>query len=216
MDYALLRNSLLFKNMDDSEIKNCLRMFKACERSFGKDEIIMTAGEPADYLGLVISGNVIIERNDLWGNRTEIKRVDTLRLIADAFAIGHETMLFDVRAENDCRILLLQTGDLNALAKQHAKWTVKFITNLLQIISIDNMELSVEAFHTSPKIMRERILSYLNTVALRKHKREFDIPLNRQQMADYLHVDRSALSGELSRMQKEGLIKYRMNHFILL
>ena len=217
MDYALLRNSLLFKNMEENEIRSCLRVFKARELDCQKNDLILAAGDNTNSLGLVLSGSVVIERNDLWGNRIEICKVRKLRLFADTYAVlNNETLLFDVRAESSCRVLLLQIGDINTLARLREKWTVKFVCNLLMISSLDNLELSAELFHTKPKTMRGRILSYLNTVALRTHKREFDIPYNRQQMADYLNVERSALSGELSRMQKDGIIKYRKNHFILL
>ena len=205
MDYALLRNSLLFKNMEENEIRSCLRVFKARELDCQKNDLILAAGDNTNSLGLVLSGSVIIERNDLWGNRIEICEVGKLRLFADTYAVlNNETLLFDVRAES------------STLARLREKWTVKFVCNLLMISSLDNLELSAELFHTKSKTMRGRILSYLNTVALRTHKREFDIPYNRQQMADYLNVERSALSGELSRMQKDGIIKYRKNHFILL
>jgi CRP-like cAMP-binding protein len=94
-------------------------------------------------------------------------------------------------------------------------WRRRIIANLLTISAQKNRTLSSRIFHTSSKSVRGRILSYLNTVSIQRGSREFDIPFDRQQLADYLNVDRTALSKELGRMQKEGLIRFRKNHFVI-
>ncbi len=93
---------------------------------------------------------------------------------------------------------------------------MKFVTNLLSISAHKNLILSERGFHTAPKTIRGRVMSYLNSVSLQKRSREFDIPFDRQQLADYLNLDRSALSKELGKMQRDGLISARKNHFIIL
>ena len=94
-------------------------------------------------------------------------------------------------------------------------WTMKLITNLLLISSYKNLLLSGRSFHTSPKTIRGRVMAYLTSVSLQKHSREFDIPFDRQQLADYLNLERSALSKELGKMQKEGILTTRKNHFTI-
>ena len=93
---------------------------------------------------------------------------------------------------------------------------MKVIANLLRISAHKNLTLSGRSFHTAPKTIRGRVMSYLNSVSLQKHSRVFDLPFDRQQMADYLNVERSALSKELGKMEREGLIECRKNHFTIL
>ena len=90
------------------------------------------------------------------------------------------------------------------------------MANLLTISARKNLALSGRSFHTAPKTIRGRVLSYLNTVSLQKHSNEFDIPFDRQHLADYLNLERSALSKELGKMQRDGLILVRKNHFVIL
>ena len=94
-------------------------------------------------------------------------------------------------------------------------WCIKLVSNLLMISVQKNLHLSNRSFHTSPKTIRGRVMAYLNSVSLRKGNREFDIPFDRQQLADYLNLDRSALSKELGKMRKEGIIQTHKNHFAL-
>ena len=100
-------------------------------------------------------------------------------------------------------------------ATDQSVWMMKFLRNLLNVSAHKNLTLSGRSFHTAPKTIRGRVMSYLNAVSLRKHTSEFDIPFDRQQLSDYLNLDRSALSKELGKMQREGLITVRKNHFIL-
>ena len=90
------------------------------------------------------------------------------------------------------------------------------MSNLLTISAHKNLHLSGRSFHTSPKSIRGRVMSYLNSVSIQTGKREFDIPFDRQQLADYLNVERTALSKELGKMQKDGYFTVRKNHFLIL
>ena len=121
-------------------------------------------------------------------------------------------MLVDAVANDTCRILFL---DIRGLLKTNALegWQGKLIRNLLIISAQKNYHLSGRSFHTAPKSIRGRVMAYLNTVALQKKKTSFEIPFDRQQLADYLNVERSALSKELGKMQRDGIIKTRKNHF---
>ncbi len=125
-------------------------------------------------------------------------------------------MLVDVTASEDCRILFLRSGRIQSLKSSLEPWALKYITNLLMISMHKNLILSGRSFHTAPKTIRGRVMAYLNSVSLQMHSREFDIPFDRQQLADYLNLERSALSKELGKMQKDGLVSCRKNHFIIL
>ena len=124
-------------------------------------------------------------------------------------------MLVDVTANEDCRILFLRIGSLSQLMSARNTWTQKLVTNLLTISAHKTLTLSGRSFHTSPKTIRGRVMAYLNSVSLQKGANEFDIPFDRQQLADYLNLERTALSKELGKMQKDKIISVNRNHFII-
>ncbi len=167
-------------------------------------------------MGLVLEGSVTIESNDAWGNRTIISHVVKNQVFAETYALlENEPMLVDVTASENCRILFLRSGRIQSLKSNPNPWALRFITNLLVISMHKNLILSGRSFHTAPKTIRGRVMAYLNSVSLQKRSWEFDIPFDRQQLADYLNLECSALSKELGKMQKDGLISCRKNHFVI-
>ncbi|MBQ6645257.1 MAG: Crp/Fnr family transcriptional regulator [Clostridia bacterium] len=163
-------------------------------------------------MGLVISGGVTIESSDLWGNRTILSHIAPGQFFAETYALlKGEPMLVDVCVNEESRILFLRLDTLQSAEP----WTAKITRNLLTISARKNLTLSLRSFHTAPKTVRERVTAYLNTEALRQRSRAFRIPYDRQQLADYLNLDRTALSKELGRMRDDGLIEFRKNHFVL-
>ena len=174
----------------------------------------MDAGTGTRQMGLVLSGSVTIESNDMWGNRTILSHVGVGQCFAETYALlPGEPMLVDVTANEPCRILLLQ---IQGLPGRRESWAGKLLANLLMISVQKNLHLSWRSFHTAPKTIRGRVQSYLNAVSLQTGSRTFDVPFDRQQLADYLNVERTALSKELGKMQKEGLLTVRKNRFCLL
>lgn len=245
MAYAeKVRTSMLFHGMTDEEIEEALSALHAHEKSYRKGSPILYAGDTTKELGIVLSGSVTVENTDLWGNRSILTIAEEGDFFAETYAIlESESLLVDVAANEDCRVLFLAPGRLlgapagpvrgqireartaeapapdmspASLLARTPLWQIKFTRNLLRICARKNLTLSGRAFHTSPKTIRGRIMAYLDTIALRKHSHDFDIPFDRQQMADYLNVDRSALSKELGKMKKDGLIDYRHSHFTIL
>ena len=212
----IISDSILFKGMTDKEKEKCLSELNATEKTFKKNSLIMHAGELTDSMGMVLTGSVTIESNDVWGNCTILSHVGAGQFFAETYALlPNEIMLVDVRANEDCSIMFLNVGRLIG-AVPPATWKEKLLRNLLMISSNKNLTLSKRSFHTSPKSCRVRLLSYLNSVSLQKHSTEFNIPFDRQQLADYLNLERTNMSKELSKMQKEGIIEFRKNHFRLL
>ena len=217
MDTRQLQKSMLFRGMTETEISNALQVLEAREKNFQKSETLLIAGTITERMGLVLEGSVTIESNDVWGNRTIISHVGKGQVFAETYALlENEPMLVDVTASEDCRILFLRSGRIQSLKSSLEPWTLKYVTNLLTISMHKNLILSGRSFHTAPKTIRGRVMAYLNSVSLQKHSREFDIPFDRQQLADYLNLERSALSKELGKMQRDGLISCRKNHFIIL
>ncbi len=214
MDIQQLQKTMLFRGMTETEITGALRVLEAHEKRYEKGETLLTAGSITERMGLVLEGSVTIESNDAWGNRTIISHVERGQVFAETYALlENEPMLVDVTASEDCRVLFLRSGRIQSLETNLESWALKYITNLLTISMHKNLILSGRSFHTAPKSIRGRVMAYLNSVSLQKHSREFDIPFDRQQLADYLNLERSALSKELGKMQREGFISTRKNHF---
>ena len=216
MDERLLKQSILFKGMTNIEREQCLQTLNAHKKSYKKGETILHAGIITDRMGMVLSGSVTIESNDVWGNCTILSHVGPGQFFAETYALlPDEIMLVDVIANEDCQILFMHIGNLFS-SMATASWSQMLYRNLLTISSHKNLTLSGRSFHTAPKSTRGRILAYLNTVSLQKHSTEFDIPFDRQQLADYLNLERTSMSKELTRMQKDGIIECRKSHFKLL
>ena len=217
MDMRQLQKSMLFRGMTEPEIIKALQALEAHEKRYEKGETLLIAGTITERMGLVLEGSVTIESNDAWGNRTIISHVGKGQVFAETYALmENEPMLVDVTASEDCRILFLRSGRIQSLNSSLESWALKYITNLLTISMHKNLILSGRSFHTAPKTIRGRVMAYLNSVSLQRQSWEFDIPFDRQQLADYLNLERSALSKEIGKMRREGLIDCRKNHFSIL
>ena len=214
MDTQQLQKTTLFQGMTEAEITEALHVLEAHEKRYEKGEILLTAGSVTERMGLVLEGSVTIESNDIWGNRTIISHVARGQVFAETYALlGNEPMLVDVTANEDCLVLFLGAGGMPMRADTPRPWAWKYVTNLLFLSAHKNRLLSGRSFHTAPKTIRGRVMAYLNSVSLQQRSHEFDILFDRQQLADYLNLERSALSKELGKMQRDGLIACRKNHF---
>ena len=211
-----LSETAIFKGMSEDEIQEAMCVLQAHDRSYKKGETVFHAGETTDSMGLMLEGSVTIRSDDLWGNRTILSHVGPGQFFAETYAFLREAVLLvDVCANENCRILFFRIGALRGPTGRADPWLLRLTTNLLVISSHKNLILSERSFHTAPRTIRARLLAYLHTVSVQTRSAEFDIPFDRQQLADYLNIDRTALSRELGRMQDEGLIAFRKNHFVI-
>lgn len=211
-----ISDCILFNKMSEKEINEALKFFKARKTNYDKDTVIFHAGENTKILGIVLSGSVTVESNDLWGNRTILTIIKKGGIFAETYALLNETLLVDAVANEKSEIILLSVGDLSSFVDFEKSWIKKFILNLLSACARKNLILSAKNFDTSAKSIRKRVMSYLNAESIKNQNRSFDIPFNRQQFADYLNVERTALSKELSKMKRENLIDFHKNHFEIL
>ena len=214
MNIDLIRPLPLFRGMEDAEIALALKALAARESKYQKGETVLSVGDQSRRMGLVLDGSVTIESSDMWGNRTILSHVGKNGCFAESYALLADTpLLVDVVANERCRILFLRIDSLTLSCAELAAWRAKLTTNLLQISARKNLHLSGRSFHTAPKAVRGRVMAYLNSVALQKRTTVFEIPFDRQQLADYLNVERTALSRELGKMCSDGLIRVKRNHF---
>jgi len=213
MDYTFLADTPLFSGMNENEIREILPMMKGHTRKYEKDELIFRAGDVTHSLGLILSGSINIESNDIWGSRSILGHFTSGQIFAETYAsIPGEHLLVDVSAAEKTEILFLNISDLFGSAG-HSSFPLRLIQNLLHIFARKSLDLSRHIRYTSPKTIRGRLLSFFSNQILRSGSYSFTIPFDRQQLADFLNVDRSALSSELSKMQADGLITFKKNTF---
>lgn len=216
MDKKFLSDTVLFRGIRAGEVESMLDCLKAKKRQFKKGEVIFRAGEKTTSLGLVLDGVVSIEIDDAWGNKSILAHIAPGQVFAETYAsIPGEPMVVSAVAAEACEVLLLNVGRLMKHCPENCPYHAKVVHNLLMISAQKNMALSRRMTHLAARSIRGRLTSYLTFEAVQRGSREFTIPYNRQQLADYLNVDRSALSNELSKMQKEGLLKTEKNYFCL-
>ena len=183
-------------------------------KTFSRHEVIFRAGSRVQEIGVVVKGSVHIENLDLWGTKSILSSVDAGQAFAETYAFCGDALMVDAVAAEDCEVLFLHTGALSD-SRVPAGVRGTLLHNLLTVSMRKNLSLSQRIFCTTPKTVRGRLLTYFSAQAAKADSPEFEIPFNRQQMADYLNLDRSALSKELGRMRDEGLLEFEKNHFIL-
>lgn len=211
-----LSKTALFRGVTPQEVEGVLSCLGAKQHCFAKGEMICRTGDVVTCLGMVLSGSVLIESNDLWGNTTVLDSVEPGRIFAETYACAlGEPLMVDVVAAEPTEVLFLNIDRVLKVCSNTCDYHNRLIRNLLSISAQKNLNLSRKIFHTAPKSIRGRLLSYLSDQAVQNGSSSFTIPFNRQQLADYLNVDRSALSNELSKMQKEGLLRVKRNDFEL-
>ena len=216
MDNQFLAQTVLFRGSTPEQVNEMMKCFYAREKHFQKGEIILYMGDLVKDLGLVLSGGVTIERDDLLGNRSIFGHAGPGQIFAETYAcVPEEPLMVNVVADEDTDILFLDIGRVLTTCRSTCTHHSMLIRNLLLASARKNLGLSERIMHTSPKSIRGRLMSYFSECAKQFGSSSFIIPYNRQQLADYLEVDRSALSAELGKMKKEGLLDFWKNQFAL-
>lgn len=216
MNYAILMGTALFRGISETEIGQVLDCLGAEQKQFDKGQAIFRTGDTVRAMGLVLSGGVNIIRMDVWGNQNILDHVGPGQVFAETYACAPaEILMVDVTAAEDSEVLFLDVARMLEAGTTACAYHVRVLRNLLSVMASKNLMLTRKMGHISPRSIRERLLSYLSYQALQQGKYSFEIPFNRQQLADYLSVERSALSNELSKMRKEGMIDFHKNGFTL-
>lgn len=212
----VLKHCPFFAGMDEGEILSILNCVDAKIRTFDHDEYIFRAGDSTASMGLILSGSVLVIQEDLWGapeyhvqNRSRRLLCGTLRRNA-RFRFEHQ--------RGNCRpseTLMLNINRLLTVCPTACTHHNRLIRNLVSVLAEKVLQFNEKITHMSKRTTREKLLSYLSSESIRQGSLSFDIPYDRQQLADYLCVERAAMSAELSKLQKEGLLTTQKNHFEL-
>ena len=215
--YNQIKNSPVFFGMSDDELKGLLECFNARVRKYEKEEMIIRQGDIISNIYLILDGAVNIEKDSYWGRRIIISRLGKNENLALSF-VGSKNVESSVDAitVDETLVLILGYEKCTSMCQNACTRHKVLINNLFQILSKENIELIQKIENVSQKTIRDKLLTYLSNEAQKNHSNNFNIKFNRQDLADYLNVDRSAMSFELSKLQKEGLLKYNKNNFELL
>ena len=206
----------IFQGIEEPEISSLLQCLQATERTYQKGETILSEGSITENMGIVLSGMALISCGDIWGNTSVLGHVTPGSVFAEVYAcIPGEPLLITVSAAEDTTVLFMNVGRILSTCTNACPFHTRLARNLLTVCAHKSLQLSQRILHTSSKSIRGRLMSYFSQCAKQAGNSTFQIPYNRQQLADYLGVDRSAMCHELSKMQKEGLISYEKNRFLL-
>lgn len=197
----------LFRGVPAEELPALLARASARTCAFQKGELLLRRGDVTRRLGLVLEGSVHIIREDFWGNRSIVGLAGPGEVFAESYALAGEPLEVSVLAAAPGAALFLEADGLTE---------ARLTANLLHLLARKNLMLTRKMRHMARRTTRDKLLSYLSAQALAAGSSEFDIPMDRQQLADYLAVDRSAMSAALGKLRDEGVLTFRKNHFRLL
>lgn len=212
----LLKQVSLFRGIGPDKIESILSCLNAKEKLYKKNEVILSAGEYVSFIGIVLSGRIQIVEEDVMGNRNIMAELGEGNLFAETFAcVKSQALPMTVSSVIDSTILFIDFKRVITTCASSCIFHTKLIENMLYILANKNILLSQKIQHISKRTTREKLLSYFSEQAIKSGKREFDIPFNRQALADYICVDRSAMSNELCKLRDEGILTFDKNHISL-
>ncbi|MBO5212262.1 MAG: Crp/Fnr family transcriptional regulator [Clostridia bacterium] len=213
----ILKKCPLFDGIEEDDLFRMLNCLGATVKSFDKKYAIFAEGDPAKYIGIVLSGSVQIIQNDYYGNRSILSSIESAQVFAEAFACaGLSTIPVTVIANEPCEIMLIDCNHILQVCSNNCKFHNKLIFNLMKDIAVKTIIFHQKIDVISKRSTREKLVTYLFQQSKKAQSDSFDIPFNRQELADYLEVDRSGLSVEISKLKKEGIINNQKRHFVLL
>ncbi|MCL2319598.1 MAG: Crp/Fnr family transcriptional regulator [Treponema sp.] len=215
--YPVLQRCRLFTGISEADMKILLDCLSARQKHYRKNSFIFLAGEKMDSVGIVLSGAVHVLREDFWGRRKIMARVEGGGLFGEAFACADvEKIPVSVMAAEESDVLFINSRLIYTSCRAACSFHSAVMKNLSLLLAENNMALMQKLEYITQPTTREKLLSYLSEQARLAGKSAFDIPFNREELADYLSVERSAMSAELSKMQGDGLLSYHKNHFELM
>lgn len=211
-----LRNCWLFRGLSVEDIQTVLSCISAHRRIYEKQEILFHAGDSVPQVGIILHGQLHIFREDFWGNQTILTALPSGEVFGEVFAcLPNQTADVSARAIQQTEVLYLNMQRLLTGCPAACPFHAQIMRNLITVLAQKNRVLNRKMHHLTQRSIRGKLLSYLSEQRTLCGQTTFCIPFNRQQLADYLSVDRSALSAALSRLQQEGILTYRKNQFTL-
>ena len=215
--YPILQNCPLFDGIRPEDLPGLLGCLGARSQQAARGQTIFHEGDTTVYIGIVLTGSVQLLREDYYGNRSIMARIGPRELFGESYAFsGAQSLPVSVVADEDSRILLIDSRRVTARCTNACEFHNRLVFNLLQLVSSKNLMLHQKIQITSNRTTREKLMAYLLQQAKLQGSSSFTIPYDRQALADYLEVDRSGLSAEISKLRREGVLLCEKNRFQLL
>jgi len=213
----ILKECPLFRDVSEDSLTVMLHCLGARVESFDKKYTVFAQGAPARYIGIVLSGSVQIVQNDYYGNRSILSHVSPPQVFSEAFACaGLSSLPVSVVANEWSEVMLIDCSYILHTCEKHCVHHQKLIYNLMKDLAEKTVHFHQKMEITSKRSTREKLMAYLNAMARDRGSDRFEIPFDRQELADYLEVDRSGLSVEIGKLKREGVIRCEKNRFELL
>ena len=212
----ILKNCLLFNGIKENEICALIKCLDGRIKTYDKSEIVFHEGQSYNQSGILITGTLQIVQYDFAGNRSILSEIEPLQLFGESYAITGSKLPISVEALESSVVLFINSNKISSVCEHKCKYHVSLINNLLRILSANNIKLNTKIQCLSKRTTREKILNYLYSQAQKQKSNEFEIPFDRQSLADYLCVERSAMSVEISKLCRENIIESKRNKFKLL
>ena len=216
MDWETLKECPLFHDITLENIPSMLNCLDAMEKTYRRDDFIFLAGDEPRYVGVVLSGGVRIIQEDFWGNRSILAHAGPSDIFGEVACAEITKLPVSVLVHSKAEILLLDYRRIFNTCSNACTHHAGLIRNMVRILARKNLYFTTKMSHLTKRTTREKLLSYLSFLSMEAGSNRVTVPFSRQDLADYLSVDRSALSRELSRMQQDGLLHYEKNKFELL
>jgi len=215
--FPILEKCPLFDGVDSNDLSAMLACLNARVSSYQKNRVIFQEGDPAKYVGIILTGAAQIVREDYYGNRSIVARIEPAELFGESFACaGVASLPVSVTAAEDSQVMLIDCRRLTVSCTSACSFHSRIIFNLLQVVATKNLLFNQKIEITSHRTTREKLMAYLLIQAKQNKSSSFTIPYDRQALADYLGVDRSAMAVEISKLRKDGIIACEKSHFELL
>lgn len=215
--FNVLKATELFRGIEEADFEPLLRCLQVRTVCYEKGQAVFSGGERIREFGVVLTGQVQVIQDDYYGNRSILANIGPGNLFGESFACaGAEALPVGVTALDACELLFIDCGRLAAPCTRACDFHNRLIQNMLRIVSMKNIALTQKIEFTSRRTTREKLLAYLSAEARRAGGSRFRIPFNRQELADYLSVERSAMSAELGKLRDGGVLNFHKNEFELL
>ena len=214
---SVLKRTQLFAGVGDDEIASMLSCLGARLYTYKKGEYVLRQGEHLNDIIVLVDGNLHIQKDDYWGNRSILGQIAVGEMFGEAYVAPESgALLNDVVAVDDSSVIFFDVKRIITTCSSACRFHAMVVQNMFFAISEKNRKLVQKLGHMSKRSTREKLISYLSEEAKKHNSSSFTIPFNRQQLADFLSVDRSAMSNELCKMRDEGLLEFEKNQFKLL
>lgn len=213
----ILKTCPLFAGIREEDLPALLGCLDARVVHCAKRETVLAEGDAATHIGILLSGALQIEQVDFFGNRNILSGVEPGEVFAESFACaGVEAIPLSVVAGEDSTVMCIHRDRILYSCGNACDFHRQILFNLMKVLATKNIRFHQKTQITSKRTTREKLMAYLLWQAKKHNSRRFVIPFDRQELADYLEVERSGLSAEIGKLRKEGVLKSRKNQFELL